>query len=78
MHLGVGELIVIGFVIVVVFSAARMGSLGNALGRFVYSFKKASRGADVIDVTPHPAIRPRPTEDAQLAPPDSDKDGKTG
>lgn len=48
--LGVGEWIVIGFVLVVVFSASRMGTLGNALGKFVYSFRKASRGEDFIDV----------------------------
>lgn len=44
-----GELIVIGVVVVIIFSAARMGALGNALGRFVYSFRKAARGGDLID-----------------------------
>ncbi len=58
MHLGPGEWVVIGFVIVVVFSASRMGALGNAVGRFVYSFKKAARGADLIDVTPRSGPRP--------------------
>lgn len=48
--LSTGELIVIGFVLVVVFSASRMGVLGNALGKFVYSFKRASKGDDFIDV----------------------------
>lgn len=73
MHFGTGELIIIGFVIVVVFSASRMGSLGNALGRFVYSFKKATHGADLIDVTPRQAARP-PPEEAQLV---SDSDAST-
>jgi sec-independent protein translocase protein TatA len=76
MHLGTGELIIIGFVIVVVFSASRMGSLGNALGKFVYSFKKATRGADLVDVTPRPAPR-SPPEDAQLVAP-SDKPNPRG
>ena len=49
MNLGAGEIIVIGFVLVVVFSASRIGQLGNALGKFVYSFKKASRGQDFVD-----------------------------
>jgi sec-independent protein translocase protein TatA len=49
MNFGVGEIIVIGFVLVVVFSASRMGQLGNALGKFVHSFKKASRGEDFVD-----------------------------
>lgn len=47
---GVGEIVVIVFVLVVVFSASRMGALGNALGKFVYSFKRASKGDDVVDV----------------------------
>jgi sec-independent protein translocase protein TatA len=50
MRLGTGEIIVILFVIVVVFSASRMGALGNALGKFIYSFRKAARGQDFIDV----------------------------
>ncbi|MCE9667338.1 twin-arginine translocase TatA/TatE family subunit [Myxococcus stipitatus] len=47
--LGLGEIIVLGFILLVVFSAARMGQLGNAVGRFVYSFRKASKGEDLID-----------------------------
>lgn len=46
---GIGEIVVIVFVLVVVFSASRMGQLGNAVGKFVYSFKKASRGQDFVD-----------------------------
>jgi sec-independent protein translocase protein TatA len=52
--LRLGELIVIGFILVVVFSAARMGQLGNAVGRFVYSFRKASKGGDLVDAKPLP------------------------
>lgn len=50
MHLGTGELLLLGFILVVVFSASRMGAIGNALGKFVYSFKKASKGEDFVDV----------------------------
>ncbi len=49
MSFGVGEIIILVFVLVVVFSAARMGQLGNAVGKFVYSFKKASRGEGFVD-----------------------------
>jgi sec-independent protein translocase protein TatA len=52
--LRLGELIMIGFILVVVFSAARMGQLGNAVGRFVYSFRKASKGGDLVDAKPLP------------------------
>jgi sec-independent protein translocase protein TatA len=46
---GVGEILMIVAILVIVFSASRMGQLGNALGKFVYSFKKASRGNDLVD-----------------------------
>ena len=49
MNFGAGEILVIVFVLVVVFSASRMGQLGNAIGKFVYSFKKAARGEDFVD-----------------------------
>lgn len=58
-----GELIVIGIILLVVFSASRMGQLGNAVGRFVYSFRKASKGEDMVDVKPLPRVRgTEPTE----------------
>jgi sec-independent protein translocase protein TatA len=69
MRLGAGEIIVILFVIVVVFSASRMAALGNALGKFIYSFKKAARGQDFIDVKriPDRAKSPgKPAEDATV------------
>jgi sec-independent protein translocase protein TatA len=52
MHLGTGELVMLVVIILIVFSASRMASLGNAIGKFVYSFRKASQGQDLIDVTP--------------------------
>jgi sec-independent protein translocase protein TatA len=50
MRLGVGEILVLLFVIAVVFSASRMGALGNALGKFIYSFRKAAKGRDFVDL----------------------------
>jgi sec-independent protein translocase protein TatA len=47
--LRVGEVIVLLFVLIVVFSASRMGALGNALGKFIYSFRRAARGQDLVD-----------------------------
>jgi sec-independent protein translocase protein TatA len=64
MKLGVGELIVIAFVVLFVFSAPRMAQLGNALGKFWYSFRKAAEGKGFIDVTPkseHPKSTRRDT-----------------
>lgn len=64
MGLKTGEIVVLVLVILMVLSASRMGALGNALGRFVYSFRKAARGQETIDVTPRkPAL---PEEDAEI------------
>jgi sec-independent protein translocase protein TatA len=52
MHLGLGELVTLALIFVIVFSASRMSALGNAVGKFVYSFRRAARGEDLIDVTP--------------------------
>lgn len=70
--LRLGELIVIAFILLVVFSAARMGQLGNAVGKFVYSFKKASKGQDLVDAKTLPRSRrgQEPT-DADYTDPDS-------
>ncbi|RKH09986.1 hypothetical protein D7Y13_34345 [Corallococcus praedator] len=68
--LGAGEFIVLGFVLLVVFSAARMGQLGNAMGKFVYSFRKASRGQDLVDVKTLPGSR-RGSTDADFTEPTS-------
>jgi sec-independent protein translocase protein TatA len=50
--LGSGEVLMLAVVVLIIFSASRMGQLGNALGRFIYSFKKAAKGDDLIDVSP--------------------------
>lgn len=47
--MGTGEVITLIVVTLIIFSASRMGQLGNALGRFVYSFKKAAHGDDLVD-----------------------------
>lgn len=66
MSLGLGEIIVLSFILLVVFSASRMGQLGNAVGKFVYSFRKASRGQDFVDVKPlPPTSSKRGTTDAE-------------
>ena len=45
-----GEIITIAVILLIVFSASRMATLGNAIGAFFYSFKKASKGDAFIDV----------------------------
>lgn len=70
MSLRLGELLVIGFILLVVFSAARMGQLGNALGKFIYSLRKAAKGQDFVDIKPGPPARRRePETDADYSEP---------
>ena len=67
-----GEILFIGFILVVVFSAARMGQLGNAVGKFVYSFKKASKGEDLVDAKTLPRAKRGPdVVDADYTDPNS-------
>ncbi|MDP2276347.1 MAG: twin-arginine translocase TatA/TatE family subunit [Archangium sp.] len=65
MTVGSGELIMLGIILVIVFSASQMGTLGNAVGRFVHSFRKASQGDGYVDVKPTSKLE-RGTEDAQV------------
>ena len=65
MSIGTGEIIMLVVIMLIVFSASRMGTLGNAVGKFVYSFKKASRGDDLVDVKPATRLQ-RGSTDAEL------------
>jgi len=62
---GTGEWLMLAIVIAIVFSASRMGQLGNALGKFVYNFRKSSKGSDLVDVTPSKKLE-RGTEEGQV------------
>lgn len=62
---GIGEILMIVAILAIVFSASRMGQLGNALGKFVYSFKKASKGDDLVDANAAPKLE-RGAEDGQV------------
>jgi len=50
MHFGIGEIIFLAIVLTLIFSASRMSTLGNALGKFIHAFRKASKGDDFIDL----------------------------
>ncbi|MBX7096075.1 MAG: twin-arginine translocase TatA/TatE family subunit [Myxococcaceae bacterium] len=66
MSLSFGEIAVIAITLAIIFSASRMSALGNALGKFVYSFKKASKGAGFVDAPKTLQRDSRAVEDAQL------------
>ncbi|MDY0058447.1 MAG: twin-arginine translocase TatA/TatE family subunit [Myxococcota bacterium] len=50
--IGIPELLLILAIILIVFGAGKLPEIGEALGRGIKSFKKASTGRDEIDVTP--------------------------
>jgi sec-independent protein translocase protein TatA len=73
--ISVGELVMLAIIVAIVFSASRMSALGNAIGRFVYSFKKASAGDGFVDVKPTASAAPRMekgTVDGEIIKPPSD------
>jgi sec-independent protein translocase protein TatA len=50
--MGMGEIIVVVIVLLLVFGAAKIPQLGDALGKGIRNFKKAQTADDAIDVTP--------------------------
>jgi sec-independent protein translocase protein TatA len=52
MNLGFGELLLIFLVILLIFGASKLPSLGDALGKGIKNFKRSVSGNDEIDVTP--------------------------
>lgn len=52
-HLGVMELLVILLIVMIIFGAGRLASLGEAFGKGIRNFKKAASGKD----DPPPAAR---------------------
>jgi sec-independent protein translocase protein TatA len=52
MGLGFGELVILLIIVLLVFGAGKLPQIGDALGRSIKNFKRASSGKDEIDVTP--------------------------
>lgn len=50
--IGMPELLVILVIILIIFGAGKLPDIGSALGRGIKNFKKATREAEEIDVTP--------------------------
>jgi sec-independent protein translocase protein TatA len=58
MGLGFGEIVLILFVVLLVFGAGRLPTLGDSMGKALRNFKKAATGQNEIDVTPPAAQVP--------------------
>jgi len=52
MRMGIGEILVILVVVLLIFGANKIPQLGDALGKGIRNFKKATKDDDAIDVTP--------------------------
>ena len=50
--IGMPELIVILVIVLVVFGAGRLPETGNALGKSIKNFKRATEGKDDIEIKP--------------------------
>ncbi len=52
MHLGLTEILAVFLVVILIFGARKIPELGDALGKGIRNFKKATKEDDAIDVTP--------------------------
>ena len=50
--LGIPELLVILFIVLIIFGANRLPEIGSGMGKAIRGFKDATSGKDAIDVTP--------------------------
>jgi sec-independent protein translocase protein TatA len=50
--IGFPELMIILVIVLIIFGAGKLPEIGNALGKGIRNFKKATREPDEIDVTP--------------------------
>ena len=49
---GTPELLIIGFIVLMVFGVGKLPQLGNSLGKTISNFKKAVDGKDVVELNP--------------------------
>jgi sec-independent protein translocase protein TatA len=60
MGLGPMELALILIIVLVIFGAGKLPQIGEALGKSIKNFKRASDGRDEIDVTPKKELESEP------------------
>ena len=49
---GTPELLIIGFIVVMVFGVGKLPEIGNSLGKTISNFKKAADGKDMVELNP--------------------------
>lgn len=60
--LGMGELVVILIIVLIIFGAGKLPQIGEALGKGIRGFKKASAGDDDKPAAPPPAAQTPPAD----------------
>ena len=70
MGLGFGELIILLVIVLLVFGAGKLPQIGDALGKSIKNFKRASSAHDEIDVSPK---KPELTDNAKTPADTADK-----
>jgi sec-independent protein translocase protein TatA len=66
MGLGFGELIILLIIVLLVFGAGKLPQIGDALGKSIKNFKRASSANEEIDVSPK---KPELSESAKSSEP---------
>ena len=70
MGLGFGELIILLIIVLLVFGAGKLPQIGDALGKSIKNFKRASNANDEIEVSPK---KPELSENAKTTEPATKK-----
>ena len=63
---GIGEMIILLFIVLIVFGAGKLPQLGDALGRSIKNFKRAASANDEIEVAPKPREVPAGPKAAEV------------
>jgi sec-independent protein translocase protein TatA len=73
---GIPELLLILLIVLLVFGAGKLPAIGDALGRSIKNFKRASKGEDEIEVKKKPLIAAKRAGQLEAADDDDDVDAE--
>jgi len=71
---GIPELLLILLIVLLVFGAGKLPQIGDALGRSIKNFKRASKGEDEIEVKKKPQIAAKRANQLEDGDDDADDD----
>jgi sec-independent protein translocase protein TatA len=71
---GMGELLVILLIVLLIFGAGKLPSIGDSLGRSIKNFKRASAGEDEVEVSKKKELRKAAAKELDDADDDDDVD----